>query len=223
MVNYWELLSTPNTKLLLHLNGNSTDSSGNGNNWTDTAITYSSVAGALWQGAGFNGSSSVITIASSASLNVWSSDFTMSMWIYFTSTATYMRIYNKYTSGNGIDFRVDSTNSSKLYCYLEESSASTAVTSAAWCISTWTRLNIIFVRSWTSHTIYRDWKQCWTPTTWTVRNISNSASALLWSYSSSGWFNWKMDEVIIENRAWSSKKISDYYAMTKWVHAPKMI
>lgn len=48
------------TKLLLHLNGNSTDSSGNGNNGTDTAITYSQANGKFGQGAGFNGSTSAI-------------------------------------------------------------------------------------------------------------------------------------------------------------------
>ena len=35
-----EYIPNSNTKLLLHLNGNSTDSSGNGNNGTDTNITY---------------------------------------------------------------------------------------------------------------------------------------------------------------------------------------
>lgn len=45
---------------LWHLNGNSTDTSGNNNNGTDTAITYSQTNGKFGQGAGFNGSSSKI-------------------------------------------------------------------------------------------------------------------------------------------------------------------
>ena len=49
------------TKLLLHLNGKSTDSSGNGNNGTNSNITYSLANGKFGQGAGFNGSSNSIS------------------------------------------------------------------------------------------------------------------------------------------------------------------
>ena len=45
-------------------NGNSNDASGNGNNGTDTAIIYSQANGRLGQGAGFNGTSSFISLGS---------------------------------------------------------------------------------------------------------------------------------------------------------------
>jgi hypothetical protein len=61
-----EFIPSSNTKLLLHLNGSSADSSGLGNNGTDTAITYSQANGRFGQGAGFNGSSSRIAIATSS-------------------------------------------------------------------------------------------------------------------------------------------------------------
>lgn len=48
------------TKLLLPLNGNSNDFSGNNNNGVDTAITYSKANGRFNEGAGFNGATSVI-------------------------------------------------------------------------------------------------------------------------------------------------------------------
>lgn len=47
-----------------HLNGSSTDFSGNNNHGTDTAITYSLANGKFNQGAGFNGSSSKIALPS---------------------------------------------------------------------------------------------------------------------------------------------------------------
>ena len=52
----------------MHLNGNSTDYSGNNNHGTDTAITYSTANGKFGQGAGFNGSSSKIVVPN-ASIN----------------------------------------------------------------------------------------------------------------------------------------------------------
>ena len=58
------------TKLLAHLNGNSNDSSGNANNGSDTNITYSLANGKLGQGAGFNGSSSLIDYGNPASLQI---------------------------------------------------------------------------------------------------------------------------------------------------------
>jgi len=56
-----------------HLNGNSNDFSGNGNNGTDTSITYSLANGKFNQGAGFNGSSSKIlfNIQSVKTVSFW--------------------------------------------------------------------------------------------------------------------------------------------------------
>ena len=49
------------TLWLYHLNWNSNDSSGNGNNWTDTNISY--VDWKFWQCGSFNWSSSKIVIS----------------------------------------------------------------------------------------------------------------------------------------------------------------
>lgn len=59
------------------LEGNSTDNSGNSHTGTDTSITYSSGNGKISQGAGFNGSSSYISIPSYTVGASWS----ISMWI----------------------------------------------------------------------------------------------------------------------------------------------
>lgn len=63
-----------------HLNGNSTDFSGNNNHGTDTAITYSLANGKFNQGAGFNGSSSKIVIGST-NIPTGNSARTIAMWI----------------------------------------------------------------------------------------------------------------------------------------------
>lgn len=57
-------------KGLWYFNGNSNDETANGNNGSDTNITYSRANGKFEQGAGFNGSSSKIEIGDVTSLRV---------------------------------------------------------------------------------------------------------------------------------------------------------
>lgn len=64
------------------LNGNSNDYSGNGNNGTDTNITYSQSNGKLNQGAGFNGTSSIINTSSI----VFSGQITINAWVKIPSS-----------------------------------------------------------------------------------------------------------------------------------------
>jgi hypothetical protein len=65
-------------------NGNSNDASGNGNNGTDTNITYSQANGRLNQGAGFNGTSSRIVLGNV--LNIGLNSLTLSTWFKLTSS-----------------------------------------------------------------------------------------------------------------------------------------
>jgi hypothetical protein len=65
-----------------HLQGNSGDSSGNGFNGTDTAITYG--AEKIQEGATFNGSTSGITQGSSAALGEGAA-FSASAWVKFST------------------------------------------------------------------------------------------------------------------------------------------
>ena len=64
------------------LDGNSNDSVGT-NNGTDTAITYSTANGKIGQGAGFNGTSSLISLGNVLSIF---GAITISAWVYKTST-----------------------------------------------------------------------------------------------------------------------------------------
>lgn len=75
------------TKLLLHLNGNSTDVSGNGNNGTDSLVTYGLSYGKFGQGASFNGTASKIKFADSSSLRPTGA-FTFSAWVLKTNITT---------------------------------------------------------------------------------------------------------------------------------------
>ena len=71
------------TKFLLHLNGNSQDSSGNSLNGTDTSMSYSKNYGRFNEGAYFNGSGQ-IRLGNSTILQP--TKLTISMWIKRTTT-----------------------------------------------------------------------------------------------------------------------------------------
>lgn len=73
-----------NTKLYLNLNGNSLDSSGNGKNGTDTDISYGSIYGYIKQGALFNGTTSYISTAIPMTVT---NNFTIFAWAYFSGTS----------------------------------------------------------------------------------------------------------------------------------------
>ncbi|PKP20381.1 MAG: hypothetical protein CVU04_04015 [Bacteroidetes bacterium HGW-Bacteroidetes-20] len=72
-------------KILLHLNGNSNDDSGNGYNGVDTNVVYSKNYGKFNEGAQFAQSNSKITIADNSALR-FTNNFTVSFWMYTTDT-----------------------------------------------------------------------------------------------------------------------------------------
>lgn len=209
-VNYWELVATPNTKLLLHLNWNSTDSSGNGNNWTDTNISY--VPWYFWQGASFNGSSNINI--SSLSIASWT-DKTFIFNIYPTTISTshflldssswrlVMAIYDWVWTNIGF------------YDWSRHWSWVSADLN--------TRNQIIFVFEWTNCKIYKNWKNIW----WTITYSQKAIwwTTRIWSVNSWSWnyYIWLIDEVILYDRAWSATEALNYYNQSKGVYAPKVI
>jgi hypothetical protein len=79
-----------------HLEGNSNDSTANGINGSDTSITYGTSYGVLGgQGATFNGSSSLINLGTSATLNFATTSYTTSAWSQPRSSAALMGVLNK--------------------------------------------------------------------------------------------------------------------------------
>lgn len=81
-----------------NLDGNSVDNK-NANNGTDTAITYNSSNGKIIQGAGFNGTTSFISIPNNSVFNFGNgiSDvpFTVEGWFYFNSVSGVRELINK--------------------------------------------------------------------------------------------------------------------------------
>jgi len=229
MVNYWELVATPNTKLLLHLNWNSTDASGNGNNWTDTNITY--VNGVFWQGANFNGSS-YIRKAQSASLQV--TNLTINLWIKKTGGDWWiigMVCYDNGAAWNNISYFLWFWSDNKLFYIQWNWSAD--VVSLSWSStltadSTWKMITV--VRNPTAGTT--DFYINWALDVSRTGNTSalyywatNDWLTIWWYLNAAGTVDLKfigdIDEVYIRNYAWSATEVLNYYNQSKGVYAPK--
>lgn len=207
---------------LWHLNGNSTDSSGNGNNGTDTAVTYSLANGKFSQGAGFNGSSSKIVITDAASLKP-TGNFTINGWIK-TSTAigSLFCSISANTAIAGFYTRIE--NSGKLDIVIGKNTGTTAnvdykelignksLTDGIWH-------NFQFVYNGSNIYIYVD------------GNLDNSvANTINPAYAATNYprigcqnntgtdtvfLTGNLDELALYSRAWTAAEIRKYYAWTK--------
>jgi hypothetical protein len=203
------------TKGLWHLNGNSTDSSGNGNNGTDTAITYSLANGKFGQGAGFNGSSSKIdyTLAQGVS------DYTVSCWFKVTGTnlmtmwsaisGSYEDIIRQYAT-NGIVFH---TNSSYNIDPIRDIGGTCDIPAGVWhnAVLTVKITGATYTASgYVNGLLLQTASSAYTKISWTG---NHRLGGLI--YENAYWGNGNLDEVIIENVAWSPEKIKKYYTFTK--------
>ena len=93
-----------------HLNGNSSDSGPNGNNGTDTDISY--ISGKFQQGASLNGTTSKISFADAASLKPTGA-FTHGIWLKTAVTGTAMELFingSAETNEAGTSAYIKSTN-----------------------------------------------------------------------------------------------------------------
>jgi len=193
------------TKLLLHLNGNSTDSSGNGNNGTDTNITYSLANGKFGQGAGFNGSSSGIsTTLTGASV------FTVSLWIN-TTTTTGGYIFNRNAAADNANYGLTfASNKLSLGSFSGSTglnvNGNTTITNGVW-------YQVVCVVNGASSILYLNGSvdgtgALQTHTSGTNFRLGNTGH-------STQYYSGKIDEVIVEDRIWTASEIKKYYTYSK--------
>lgn len=198
------------TKLLLHLNGNSTDSSGNSNSGTDTAITYSQANGKFGQGAGFNGSSSKIDCGN---VNSFTGDFTMSVWSKI-GAAGEMYFISK-VSANGTDqnlqFGFTNNNYLLLGFYSDDLIYSTTDSETG----VWHNYIATYNYTAKTKTLYKDGKYLTSANGSGNPNFGTASLVLGYNSGLTKWFNGSIDEVIIENRAWSASEVKKYYTYSR--------
>jgi hypothetical protein len=212
-----EFIPSSNTKLLLHLNGNSTDSSGNGNNGTDTSITYSQANGKFGQGAGFNGDGRVTitnTILPSTATN-----YTISAWINTANDTTEKTIISdRYGGSYAYKYRFCVEKTTKILRHMIFNSALTQLTSSGVIpATTWTHVAVTVTVGGTCY-LYINGKQDGSAS-YTVgsypQRANQSTIGVITGPVTEGYFNGSIDEVIVENVAWSAEKVKKYYTMTK--------
>jgi len=223
-MSLWEYLWAGSwiTKGLYHLNGNSTDSSWNGNNGTDTDVSY--VAWRFGQCASFNGSSAVIYRDWDSPVGItydqFATAFTISCWIDET-TQTALSVFTgmqvqSWTSRRRNMYLISNNGLIKINVF--DGTANTYNTSLTTSTGIW--YNIILTYDGTTIKIYWDGKLI----------LSQARSLSYYSDSQAGWFGiwaerqnstnnnyyaWLVDEVIVENIVWSAEKIKRYYTFSK--------
>ena len=189
------------TKLLLHLNGNSTDVSGNSNNGTDSNVTYSLANGKFNQGTSFNGTSSKITLGTSSTLNVYNS-FTISIWFKTLDSSLYQIFFSK---------------SVELICGIYEQKIFTQL------VDNYTEAgNIINDSKWHLFTSTYNGTTCKVYLDGVLGQSKNMSSSSQTASAYIGFFpipqlsfKGSIDEVIIENRAWTASEVRKYFTYSR--------
>ena len=207
------------TKLLLHLNGSSTDSSGNNNNGTDTAITY--VDGKFGKCASFNGSSSYIQIPYSSSLDLGTSGFTIIHWFKTTQTSVGQFIHRQENSGSHFQIIGTSINviSGKLHFELRgsENTFYDLNSATSYNDGNWHCYIAVSTGSGGNMNIYVDGELDATRSIGAT-TINFGASTVLtigsgyqsWAANRFDYYNGLLDETIID-RVWTASEIKKYY------------
>ena len=198
---------TINTKWYWKLDGNSLDSSGLGNNGTDTAISY--VAGREWQAASFNGSSSKIT----AKHWLWTGNitFTVSLFFYVTWTQTRWELFsigNHSVLYNWILFSVRAKSWGNNAIFFDYSNSVWGSTNARVVYNS--RNHLLVTKSWDNIIVTLNGVS----ESFTKSSLNVSTDKLLFGdyWGGVAFLNWLIDEVIIEDRAWSATEVRNYYS-----------
>jgi len=218
-----EFLPSSSTKLCLHLNGNSLDSSSSGNNGTDTSITYSQANGRFGQGAGFNGQTSGASKIVTTDTDV---DYiTLSVWVYSKrsnpGSAKGDIVISKDGVNGGSNTRAYglyfSWNSNVFSINLEiwnTSATGVSVVSNDVSINKWHNIVVTFDGSKVKLYVDGVFKNE-TNLSGTIRNISDKITLGESNENQTGSngsaFLGNIDEVIIVNRAWSAEEVKKYY------------
>lgn len=203
------------------LNGNSNDYSGNGNNGTDTAITYSQANGRLNQGAGFNGSSS--RIVNSTITNFQTK--TISAWIKTGISNAYQDIFCQQNVVSGSNYSASEfrlTNTGKLN-YTETQYPSGLgdglISASNVPLNSW--VHVAVVLNVNSCKLYVNGKNTDSKTLASRINVFTPYSSIIGAFqwtnggAYSNFFNGSIDEVIIDNTAWSAAKVKNEYYRIK--------
>lgn len=215
------------TALLLHLNGSNADSSGNSNSGTDSNITYSLANGKFGQGAGM-AATGYILFPTSTSLDRRSTT-TLSCWVNLTdmpaSGAAYHFIQRGVGAGFGMFTRVENVSgTSKIKTSVViKTGVDTMYTVEGLTPSSDTWYNVVGVYDSANSLLHLYINGYYygnvTTTTGNTMRLSGTASekgVIIGAYdTTNGRLKGKIDELIIDDRAWSASEVKKYYTYAK--------
>lgn len=194
---------TASTLAWYRMENNVLDSSWNSRNWTATSITYTTWK--VWNAAVLNWSSSKVVLTNMQ--NAW--EWTFSVWAKFNSTslnklilvdqwAWYIGLW--FTNGSNTLSMVafDTSSKSADYAFTDTTSFHYIV----WTYKTWNKVKLYVDGSLVAQSSANFWTLWWT-----------SNALVIW-YNWVWFLNGIVDELIIENREWTSTEITAYYNMT---------
>lgn len=198
---------------LWHLNGNSTDFSGNNNHGSDTAITYSAANGKLGQGAGFNGSSSKILITANNAFN--SAAHSIVAWVRPRVTQTSNgTIFQKYEGPNkGFDVRIVSDNS-VYYCVYNGSTGIVCQTTKTLINAVWTHIVCTYDGTNLKAYINGNLEKTQAMSGSKANAAADQAIGVANAFSNQ-WFDGAIDEFSFHSTALTANQIRQIYAYQK--------
>ena len=206
-----EFLPSSSTKLCLHLNGNSNDSSSSGNNGVDTNITY--VDGKFGKCASFNGSSSGINCGTNASLDFGTGSFSFGGWIKASTGTSWRCIMSKrHQAGTGFQCYKDNAH----HFFFDGIGTPGVSGSKVIDDGAWHFVMVVADRANSLLRLYVDGSPDGTVALGATTATDTSPMYIGRSgMNTVDYFNGEIDEVIIENRAWSAEEVKKDYTQSR--------
>lgn len=220
------------TKLLLHLNGSSTDSSGNSNN--GIIVGASSVDAKFGKGYYFANPSSTaaainyIYVPNSSSMNPGSSDLTLGIWFKTSATGRSQAIIFKYNSLNHknlLGFEIDASYYFK--GIIRDGNNNNISTTSPNTVNDGKWHSAIQTRVGTTGSLYLDGNLVDTNTNSSIGTINLNSSGSYWwigcyststlpSTGSNNSYNGYLDEHFLEiGKGWTASEVKKYYTYAK--------
>jgi hypothetical protein len=202
-----------------HLNGNSTDYSGNSNNGTDTAITYSLANGKFGQGAGFNGSSSKIVRANASLTGIKTTGAqTWGAWIQIATTTGALTIMGRSNAGASqlLRLAINATGAAGTSdAYFQITGLTPSQVNSTFYLSANTWYFVVGIYTGSALQIYVNGKlELSSSVTGTPNNpTSQFGIGILGDYTGFQYHNGKIDEAFVFNIAKDANWVRKQYAL----------
>jgi len=210
-MSFGEFIPTPNTKLLLHLNGNANDDSGNGLNCGSTGVDYSRAYGKFNEGALFIASERDFIESTNHGLGSGNINFSASLRFYVTGGQVRGELFclgNYRVTNQAIMFGVRTKSGGNNAVYFDYAVSAGGSTSARVLYNSWNHLFITKSGNTIIITLNGG-----VPETFTKTGLNASASFFMGFYGNIGaaHFSGYIDEFFLENRIWTPVEIQKYY------------